>query len=72
MFRTVNYDFTCLKCGKPNNGSQMVAGQSREEAQSNVLTKPGLSCSQCGEALSDKDAVHFSRNDEVSHVRNKV
>jgi hypothetical protein len=70
MFRDLVYDFTCPQCGQPNDGSQIVAGLSREEAQTNILTRLGLVCSHCGEALLADAEIHFSRNN-VSHVWNR-
>jgi hypothetical protein len=69
MFRSLDYDFTCPQCGEPDNGSQIVAGLSREEAQTNILTKVSLVCSHCGEPLLADADVHFSRND-ASHLWN--
>jgi hypothetical protein len=69
MFRGLDYDFACPKCGKPNAGSQIVAGLTREEAQTNILARLGLVCSHCGEPLLPDAEVHFSRND-AAHVWN--
>ena len=72
MFRHVEYDFVCLNCEKPNQGSKTVAGQSREEAEQNVMLKSELMCSFCHKPVQAATKFHFSRNDEVSALRNKV
>lgn len=70
MFRSLDYDFTCPQCLEPNDGSQIVAGLRREEAQTNILTRIGLVCSHCGEPLLADAEVHFSKNN-VAHVWNR-
>jgi hypothetical protein len=65
MFRTVDFDFVCLACGKQNDRSKLIAGDTLEEAEQNVLSRSQLTCLYCHKPAGAETAVHFSRRNEL-------
>lgn len=71
MFRAVAFDFTCKFCGRLNEQSKVVAGETRTGAEENTVTKSELKCDYCGTPVAEETEVHFSQNDDLSGLRNR-